>query len=156
LEIARYWHTCNLIERCGRKEVVVVGGNECNSAYACYIPTVEILDVESLVWRRGNDFNSGDPYRPDLDHWRISLGEHASADYLDSFVVFAGTGATESMMGSTYKNIAWLPTPNENAIYKYNINSDSFTKLDANLTFPSAVIDAKWVAGVVLTNDTIC
>ena len=39
---------------------------------------------------------------------------------------------------------------------RYNINSDSFTKLDANLTFPSPAIDAKWVAGVVLTNDTIC
>ena len=27
MQIARYWHTCNLIERCGRKEIVVVGAD---------------------------------------------------------------------------------------------------------------------------------
>ena len=27
MEIARYYHTCNLIERCGRKEIVVVGAD---------------------------------------------------------------------------------------------------------------------------------
>ena len=54
---ARTFFSCNLIERCGRKEIVVMGGMSqdifCDSSISCFTPSVEIYDIEASVWRKG-------------------------------------------------------------------------------------------------------
>ena len=47
------------------------------------------------------------------------------------------------------------PQQQNKYFFRYNVNSDSWTRLDANLTFPNPNFDAQYVAGIIL-DDSIC
>jgi len=102
----------------GQSEIVVVGGkSETTLGDVARINWVEIFNVDTGVWREGNDFP-----------WHIDL--HAQVRYEDTFLITGGRGGTWTPELGWHERVL-------DTVYRYNVDSDSFSLMATRL--PTAI-----------------
>jgi len=125
MPMARSFHGCNLVtDGQGKKKIVVMGGSPKLWGDGDHQDTVDIYDVETGVWKAGNKLPT--PIGQIRNGGTVSLR--------NSFVLLGGRVRFLNKTEVFYDHIL-----------RYEVDEDSWTKLDARLPRTPNCPSAQWI-----------